>query len=553
LSDSILSSIFLDTSLWAEVIDWGVRKGIPLHTLEYVQDPHGRAELCEQIALDEYIIQPPHTGYAKKDNGTERTFFINDPLTRLLFHAIYLWLMRNESDMIHPSCMSYHEGIGIGRVVKGVSEQIQTLSLHKANGIVGRKFDIHHYFDTIPRELIYKTLDKVGQHHGSSSIIDLIKQYYSSDTYFDTRKHEYIEAYQGIKQGCAVSSWFANVLLYSLDEALASLGECYVRYSDDILYIGNKYEEATAIIRNKLQNAGLQLNEKKTEDVHPDRFVRFLGFDIRGAEITLSAKWVKNFQRNIDQITILNKPLIARVRSLSKQHTESAQRQRLKLLSSATRRLARFLYYGNGTHSWASLVLPIINRESDINQLNSYCLDALRATYTGKTNIGGLGKSNQGGISRGKGRNVTSNRFATNDWLPKYISISAMQKVIHNRWLYRTLVHDMLLGESSQTPYSSNTTDQHLPTIDDIETAYHELLMSEPDGKSLSRFYAHPLSQLSFEDMLLAENRTTANERLESLLQSLASFHHLSEDSSHWFWQSSIHPELVILKEWFMS
>lgn len=551
MSDRILESIFLDTSLWTEVIDWGVRKGIPQHVLEYVRDPHGRAEMCEHIALGEYVISPPRTGYAMKDNGSKRTYYVNDPLTRLLFHAIYLWLMRNESTMIHPSCMSYHEGIGIGRVVRDVSHQIQTLSLHAPDGIVGRKFDIHHYFDTIPRSLISSTLDLVEQHHGASSVIDLLRRYYASDLYYDTRKGELVEAYQGIKQGCAVSSWFANTLLYHLDHSLASLGECYVRYSDDILYIGEKYETATALIRQKLQQAGLHLNESKTEDVHSDRFVRFLGFDIRGKEITLSAKWVKKFQQNVDSITILNKPLIKRIRTLSVRNDAHSRQQRLTLLASTTRRLVRFLYYGDGTHSWASLVLPVVNRSTDIRQLNNYCLDALRAVYTGKTNIGGLGKSRHGGIIRGKGRNVSANRIATHQWLPKYISMNAMQKVVGNRWLYRTLVHDMLLDIP---PYSSSSdvTPSEVPiTISDIESAYHDLLMSEPDGKSLARFYAKPLSDLTFDDLLLSDTRFVSQARLDTLLRSLRTFHQLSPDESHWYWQSTSHPELVVLKDWF--
>ena len=110
-----------------------------------------------------------------------------------------------------------------------------------------------------------------------------------------------MEAYQGIKQGCAVSSWFANVLLYELDAKLSALGGCYVRYSDDILFVGESYEKATTLLKEELQKIDLSLNEEKQEDIRSDRFVRFLGFDIRGGEITLSEKWVKHFQHQVDR------------------------------------------------------------------------------------------------------------------------------------------------------------------------------------------------------------------------------------------------------------
>lgn len=548
MGDKILESLFLDKKIWEDVIEWGVRKRIPHYSLEYIQGPHGRGDLLKKIAYHQYQIEPPHTGYAKKENGDERTFFINDPLTRLLFHAIYLWLMRNEGDMIHPSCLSYHEGVGIGKIVKNVSRHIQTLSLENTEGVVGRKFDIHHYFDTVPRTRIHETLDVVESHHGYSSVIDLIRQYYDSDIYYDTRKGEYVETYQGIKQGCAISSWFANTLLYSLDEELSSLGECYTRYSDDILYVGRKYEQATTCINNRLEEFGLAINSQKTEEVRHDRFVRFLGFDIRGAEITLSEKWVKKFQDNIDALTIHNKPLISHVRTLRKRQTGTQGLDHI--FQSTIKQVVRFLYFGNGIHSWASLVLPVINREEDLDQLSNYCLDALRAVYTGKTNIGGLGKSKQGGITRGKGRNVKNNRESTEQWLPKFTSIKAMQKVIHNPWLYRTLVHNLLLNDSQKATLTEGNNSKHA-SIADLEEVYDQYLTSRPDGKELSQFYAKSLDDLTIEEMITAKERSSTRKALEEKLNSLGTFQEFSRQEKDWFWQSQNYPELVVLKEWF--
>ena len=41
--------------------------------------------------------------------------------------------------------------------------------------------------------------------------------------------------YQSLKQGCAVASWLADVLLYDLDRELSQMNGYYVRYSDDML------------------------------------------------------------------------------------------------------------------------------------------------------------------------------------------------------------------------------------------------------------------------------------------------------------------------------
>ena len=73
--------------------------------------------------------------------------------------------------------------------------------------------------------------------HGQSALIDVLRKYYHSDLYFDedTRVQS---KYQSLKQGCAVASWLADVLLYDLDRELSQMNGYYVRYSDDMLFIG---------------------------------------------------------------------------------------------------------------------------------------------------------------------------------------------------------------------------------------------------------------------------------------------------------------------------
>ena len=228
MRDYILESIFLDTSLWTESIAHGVDKNIASSYLELFADPNWRADFCVDIANGIYKIKPPHTGYRMKDDGGERMFLINKPQDRLLLNIIYKWLMRNEGRMIHPSCMSYQKGIGIGKIVKQISQRITPIQ--NQNGlVVGRKFDIHKYFDSIDRRYIHDALDKVQAHYGESSVLDLLRNYYDSDLYYDTRQHVIVDKYQGIKQGCAVSSWLANVLLFSIDEELSNRGGLYVR------------------------------------------------------------------------------------------------------------------------------------------------------------------------------------------------------------------------------------------------------------------------------------------------------------------------------------
>jgi len=564
MRDNILESIFLDTTLWEEAIIHGVDRHITHDCLEKFADPHHRAALCMDIANGEYKIKPPHTGYKKKDDGGERMFLANEPEDRLLLNVIYKWLMRNEASMIHPSCKSYQEGIGIGKIVRQIAERINHKNCNNSTIIAGRKFDIHKYFETIGREHIHRALSVIENDYGKSSIIDLLSEYYDSDLFFDTRRQQIVECYQGIKQGCAVSAWLANVLLYSLDEELSKRKGLYVRYSDDIIYIGEDYEEVTTIIRERLYEMGLKLNERKVTDIIAGEYFCFLGFEIHGANITLSHKWVKHFQQQIDKRTIHNVALIKKVRKKRKEGGGKQEELLNRILAKITQSLERFLLYGNGRFSWATEVLPTVNSPYDILQLTTYCLDSLRAVYTGHTGIGGLGKSLKQGIQRGKGRHVRSNREATKHLekqangltlLQGFLSLSAAQKTISNKWLFRAISVNLvdchkhpIYGQRKHCESQSASREE---TIKSLESLYANYLTSQPNGDDIERFYGCSLDEMSVEMLIKGKNRKESLEKMELYLSNFVDFSILQTSEDSWYWQSATYPQLVLLKEWF--
>ena len=170
----------------------------------------------------------------------------------------------------------------------------------------------------------------------------------------------------------------------------------------------------------------MTLNPRKVEIVYKNKWVKFLGFNIKGNQITLSRSRVKSFQKEVEKRTI---------------------KQRNITLQRALNQVNSYLYKGDGTYSWATSVLPIINVEKDIDVLNEYVLDALRACATNKKKIGGLGSVNDREdytILRGTGKNVTANRNKTDKEIEGYLSIRCMQNaLLTRRAVYETLVRNM--------------------------------------------------------------------------------------------------------------
>ena len=116
-------------------------------------------------------------------------------------------------------------------------------------------------------------------------------------------------------------------------------------------------------------------------------------------------------------------------------------------MAKAINAVNRYLYKGYGDFSWATQVLPVINVKEDINTLNTFVMDCIRAVKTGKKKIGGLGyvkTQTIGCIDRGRGRNVKANRGKTESEIKGYLSIGcARNAMITRKAAYNTLVANL--------------------------------------------------------------------------------------------------------------
>lgn len=420
MSDILLQKFF-EMKRWEEALETGVDKHIDKGELRKLCSPEIRAALYNAIVTDNYEIAPPHQAQIPKDNGDMRIVYVNENVDRIFLSIVNNLFFEMFPEFVHPSCKSYQSGIGCGKIVQEVSKHMVKVKTVE----VGFKADLTKYFDTVPIRYIDEIFDRMESKVGKSKIIDIVRKYYHTDLCFDYNG-ELIEHYQSLKQGCAVASFLADAVLYKIDKVMSMLPGYYVRYSDDLLYVGSEWGTAFPTLKAMLSDMEMTLNPKKVEQVYKNRWVKFLGFSIKGDMITLSKNRVKSFQKEIEARTI-------------KQRNITAKR--------ALNQVNNYLYKGDGTYSWATSVLPIINVEKDIETLNTFVMDAIRACATNKKKIGGLGSVNDKEnytILRGTGKNVTANRKKTEKEIEGYLSIGCMQNaLLTRRAVYETLVRSM--------------------------------------------------------------------------------------------------------------
>lgn len=426
MPDLLLDELFAYEPGWDKAILDGSQKGIRQKILEEYSDPAFRLDLKEKLRARRYHVQPPHEAKVPKDDGTMRTVYVNSQRDRILMTAVNDALFRLLPDMVHPSCKSYQSGIGCGKVARLVSRDIRLIP--GTDSHIGYKADLSKYFDSVPIGEIDSIFDQVEDRLGPSSVIGLLREYYHDDTLValdGTKLHKFTS----LRQGCAVAAFLADTALRGIDGRLS--GMCpYYRYSDDILCLGPDSHAAFKELSERLDRMGLALNPKKVERLERDRWFTFLGFSLKGDRITLSKKRIANFQSAIEERTIRHP------------HAEKGS-------AAAMARVARYLYDGSLTgYGYAEGILPVINAEPDIRQMDLFVLDCLRACDTGKTKLGGLGwdrYKKDGAICRGRGRNVSENKKK----MPRiegYVPLSHMRKVLlSSRGAYDAYARDMCL------------------------------------------------------------------------------------------------------------
>lgn len=385
---------------WKSDLEKSHDKGL-IDVAEKLVDPNARSQVYCAIKDGTYQIIPPREQLIPKDNGDFRTVYICSDIDRVVLTIINNLLFELCPEMIHKNCKSYQKGLSTQKTVKEVVKNIQNM---KSNTI-GLKVDLTKYFDSVPIRFIDEMFDKVEGKLGKSKVIAMLRKFYHQNLCFDLEGN-LVKHYFSLGQGVATASWLANAILYNIDEEISKMNVYYVRYSDDLLLIGKDWQKAEVRLRELLAEKELVLNPKKVEVLKKDKFFKFLGFSIRGNEISLSKDRIKTFQKEIENRTIN-----------SNFSYQKAINQVMKYLYGDMR--------DNG-YSWSTACLITINVKEDIQTMNNFVMDCLRAVKTGKKKLYGLGyepNKKTGVITAGRGQNVTSNRNKTDKIIPDYISL----------------------------------------------------------------------------------------------------------------------------------
>lgn len=600
---SILLKKMFEKERWENLLENAVEKGINKELLKQMSNPEKRVELYWQIKLGQYKIEPPQECLIPKPDSNEmRKVYANTPKDRIVCTLINDTMMDiYKHCFIHPSCVSYQKGIGSQDVVKKVASAVTTLG-NGSGKVVGYVSDFSKFFDNVSIEAIDGCFDKMekylGFEIGTEPVIEMIREYYHTNFYYDVNG-DLCEKYQSLKQGCAIAAMLSCMVLYELDEYMSKTSNVYYRYSDDCLTLREDPSTIVDDINKITSKYGVVLNEKKVKPVKDDEFFKFLGVNIKGENITLSKRRIKELQKNIMKAT------------LSKKYISSKE---------AIRNVYRILYGTGDSFSWATSCLGTINIEEDLIEIDNFIKDSIRACMIREKlpykkrkkiavkEIGGLSSNislDNKTVERAKGTSVKRWKNNTPETIEGYISLNCMSKLYNDcKSLYNAKVRELcvinkdrqneikfttseslyerLLKEvengkrididlNNKTIHIDNkkvifTKEDYLVPFSDlpwetIEDIYADYKVSIPFERIVSNnpyFKAIPSDQLSvsqFERSLVDIPRRNVMQYLLEAYVLLSSVSGILTwaDEDKFFWQSQKHPDLIIFKDWVVS
>ena len=454
LADELLREFRCNAELHGKVVDHLIAKKVPLSQANLFFQPETWEILSDKIAAHEYHFSPLIEGYVDKRNGNPmsyaqafarnfedvRKIYMMTPMDRAVAHMIYLIYYRKFIGMSHERCVSYKNGIGTSKVARNLSMEMQQKSFYE-----GYKMDIHHYFDDVNIETIEKQLiDMKSQSHLDSLLWEL---------YHDDRvlvNDELVHKHRGLIQGCAFACLLANLILKDVDEMICNMNVIYYRYSDDIIVLGRDRDTEVAMktIKEYLKPKGLQLHPKKVQRVDArNNWFEFLGFKFKRDMISISEKTLHNLRHEIKTRTV------SKTRQAHRPATKAELRKMIDDLQwyFFTAFAKSQENFGMGVYLFGT-----VNVLHDLRAIEDYCKDCLRAAYTNKSNIYGLGSVNRRYYAvdcSNLGQNVRANRDKTQseewDLLKEcgWVSLIKMYNDYHtNMDLFENSVFRMMNG-----------------------------------------------------------------------------------------------------------
>jgi RNA-directed DNA polymerase len=324
--------------------------------------------MADAVLAGRHRPAPPVEVWLNKADGRKKRVFQYPPADELLFRTVNRLLQPAAAEAASPWCRSFLPGGGARVAFRSVLADRDLAS--KA----ALRLDVRDYFNSIDVADLLARLPDAFAGGPVRALLDAALL----DPRVEVGGQVVDGGPKGVMAGTPLAPLLATLYLRELDEEVAATGATYARYSDDIVALtpADDLPEVERLLRARLAERGLEVNEAKSGVAAPGEPWDFLGFRYDGGAIGLAP--------------ITERKLRARSTRLARRLLRWRERTGAatdRTAAAFLRRSNRRLYGVPGERSdfsWATWFLPMLDRPDGLEPLDGHLQREARYAATGR-------------------------------------------------------------------------------------------------------------------------------------------------------------------------
>ena len=310
---------------------------------------------------------PPVEAWVNKADGRKKRVFQYPPPDELLFRVVNRLLQPAAAEAASPWCRSFLPGGGARVAFRSV---LRDPTIDTKTAV---RLDVRDYFNSID---VVDLLARLPEALAGGPVAALLNA-----ALLDARVERdgavVDGGRKGVMAGTPLAPMLATLYLRELDHEIAGAGATYARYSDDIIVLAPPAEVAAieGLLRQRLAERGLEVNESKSSVAPPGAPWDFLGFRYRQGVIGLAPMTERKLKARATRLA----------RGLLRWRARTGAGPD-KAVGAFMRRTNRRIYgvpAERSDFSWATWFLPMLDRPDGLQALDEHVQREARYGATG--------------------------------------------------------------------------------------------------------------------------------------------------------------------------
>ncbi len=311
---------------------------------------------------------PPVERWLNKADGRKKRVFSYAAPDELLFRVANALLQPVAAEAASPWCRSFLPGGGARTAFKAV------LADPDVAAKAALRLDVRNYFNSID---VRDLLARLPEPFATGPVRALLDAALLDDRIERHGGTAGRDRHKGVMAGTPLAPLLATLYLRDLDDEVAA-SATYARYSDDILVLAPPTDLADleALLRRRLGERGLVVNESKSSVAAPGEPWDFLGFRYREGAVGLAPHTERKLKARSTRL--------ARALNRWREQTGATQDRTVRAFLRRTNARLYGIPAERAEFSWATWFLPMLDSPDGLGPLDARIQREARFAATGR-------------------------------------------------------------------------------------------------------------------------------------------------------------------------